>query len=426
MMNAAANEVLDYRRALEALRNGVPNRDAVRVMGCGQAEIEQRFHQSLEQNRECVDKDRQVPGMLVTGGFGAGKSHLLQYLAHLALSENFVCSRVVISKETPLSDPAKLFKAAIESAEVPGVGGMAVQEIALKLRPEAPEYAALRMWCERHAGAISPMFIATLLLHERLGSDPEMVEKIVSFWSGERLAVTRIRRGLKQAGADSIYPVKNVPARELAIHRFAFFAQLVLGAGYRGWVLLLDEVELIGRYSLLQRAKSYAELARWMARVKGEHYPGLITVAAITDDFDAAVLDERDDWRSIRPKLEAKGREEYRVVAGRAETGMRLIKREKLALEPPDETHLAQAYHHLKRVHARAYGWQPPDIPMAELATTRRMRSHVRRWITQWDLRRLYPSDAVHTEETELRPSYAEDVEIGKPTPEQAPPDDSD
>lgn len=418
-MNSAASELLDYRRALEALRNGVPNRDAVRVMGCGQAEIEQRFRQCLELNAEHVDKDRQVPGMLVTGGFGAGKSHLLEYLAHLAVSENFVCSRVVISKETPLSDPAKVFKAAIESAEVPGIGGLAVQEIALRLKAESSQYSALRMWCERRAGAMSPLFIATLLLHERLGSDPELVEKIVGFWSGDPLAITRIRRGLKQAGADSIYPVKNVPARELAVHRFAFFAQLVMGAGYRGWALLLDEVELIGRYSLLQRAKSYAELARWMARVKGEQYPGLITVAAITDDFDAAVLDERDDWRSIRPKLEAKGREEYRVIAGRAETGMRLIKREKLALEAPDEAHLAQAYRHLKQVHAKAYGWEPPDIPMAELATTRRMRSHVRRWIAQWDLHRLYPSDIIRTEETELRPSYAEDVEMEKPAPKQ-------
>src|SRR5579885_1150544 len=307
-MNSAANQVHDYRRALEALRNGVPNRDAVRVMGCGQSEIEQHFRRNLEFNRECVDNDRQAPAILVTGGFGTGKSHLLQYLAHLALSENFVCSRVVISKETPLSDPAKLFKAASESAEVPGLGGLAVQEIALRLRPETPEYAALRTWCERRADAISPLFAATLLLHERLHSDPETVERIIGFWSGDRLAITRIRRGLKQAGAASIYAVKNVPVRELAVHRFAFFAQLVIGAGYRGWVLLLDEVELIGRYSLLQRAKSYAELARWMGRIKGEQYPGLITVAAITDDFDAAVLDERGDWRSIRPKLEAKER----------------------------------------------------------------------------------------------------------------------
>ena len=60
-MSANAVEVLQYRRALEALRNGVPNRDAVSVMGCAQAEIEQRFRQNLELTQESLEKDKQAP-----------------------------------------------------------------------------------------------------------------------------------------------------------------------------------------------------------------------------------------------------------------------------------------------------------------------------------------------------------------------------
>lgn len=418
-MSASEREILAYRRALEALRNGVPNRDAVKVMGCAQAEIEQRFGHNLELAHEHLEKDKQVPGMLVTGGFGSGKSHLLEYLQHLALSEGFVCSKVVISKETPLSDAAKVFDAAIESAQVPDVSGQAIQEIAARFKRDSAPYVEFRHWCERRAEAISPLFIATVLLHERLGGDPETVEKIVGFWSGERLGVARIRRGLKQVGLHALYPVRNLPARELALHRFAFIPRLILGAGYRGWVLLLDELELVGRYSLLQRAKSYAQLARLMGRLKNEQYPGLITVGAITDDFDAAVLDEKGDLVSIRPKLEARDRDDYRAIAARAEAGMRIIRREAVALQPPDERHLHEAYSRLKRIHGEAYGWEPPDVAMAEIATTRRMRSHVRRWITQWDLHRLFPEAPLRTEETELRPTYVEDAAVEKPPPEE-------
>src|SRR5215469_13463834 len=162
-MSLPSSEILDYRRALEALRNGVPNRDAVKVMGCAQADIEQRFRNNLELNGEYLEKDRQVEGMLVTGDFGAGKSHVLEYLLDLASVENFVCSRVVISKETPLSDPAKLFKAAIESAQVPGLGGQAIQEIALRFNRASSDYAAFQHWCENNQEEISPLFIATLL-----------------------------------------------------------------------------------------------------------------------------------------------------------------------------------------------------------------------------------------------------------------------
>ena len=424
-MSAERNEVLDYRRALEALRSGVPNLDAVRVVGCAQAEIERRLRQNLELTDEHLEKDKQVRGMLVTGDFGAGKSHLLEYLQHLALEENFVCSRVVISKETPLSDPAKVFKAAIESTQVPGLSGQAIQEIAARLRRDSLDYAGLRRWCEHHASTDGSLFAATLLLHEQLGGDPEMVEKVVGFWSGEPLGVGPIRRGLKQAGADFPHRVRSVPARELALHRFMFIPQLFIAAGYRGWVLLLDEIELIGRYSLLQRAKSYGELARWLGWLRGEQYPGLLTVAAITDDFDAAVLDDKGDYSTLREKLEAKGREEYGIIATRAETGMRIIRRERIALEPPDQQHLRETYLHLKQVHARAYDWQPPDVPMAELATTRRMRSHVRRWITQWDLLRLFPDAVVRTEEVRLHPTYTEDLEVEKPPPEEPPPEDA-
>ena len=186
---------------------------------------------------EHLEKDRQVRGMLVTGDFGAGKSHLLEYLQHLALDANFVCSRVVISKETPLWDPAKVFKAAIESAQVPGLSGHAVQEIAARLPRDRGLYAGLRRWCERNATANGALFAATLLLHERLGGDPETVEKIIWFWSGEPLGVGPIRRGLKQAGADFPHRVRGVPIRELALQRFAFIPQLFRAAGYRGWLL---------------------------------------------------------------------------------------------------------------------------------------------------------------------------------------------
>src|SRR5262249_26123948 len=241
---------------------------------------------------------------------GSGKSHLLEYLQHRALSANFVCSRVVISKETPLYDPGKVYRAAVASAVVPGVSGQAIQEIALRLRRNTKEYADFYQWCNRDEN-INTLFSATLFLHERLNNDPELVEEITSFWAGERLPIARVRHGLKQLGAMSMYRLKNVPLRQLALERFAFTPELILSAGYRGWVILIDELELIGRYSLIQRGNSYAELARWMGRLEGEQYPGLTVVAAITDDFDAAVLKEKGDRDYAAPRLRSKGTDEF-------------------------------------------------------------------------------------------------------------------
>ncbi|MBZ5619842.1 MAG: DUF2791 family P-loop domain-containing protein [Acidobacteriia bacterium] len=414
------DRAFDYRRALEALRNGVPNRDAVRELGSNQREAESAFLEKLSSVESSARDGKQVPGLLIAGDFGTGKSHLLDYLEHLAVSKNFVSSRVVVSKETPLFDPAKIYRAAIDGAEVPGLNGEAIREMIQRLQPNTQRYAGFSEWANNPASGLSPIFAATILLHERLHNDPELVEQITNFWLGERLAIGRIKQGLKQIGASGNYSLKRVKIKELALQHFLFLARLILAAGYSGWVLLIDEVELVGRYSLLQRGRSYAELARWMGRVEGEMYPGLTAVAAITDDFGLAVLQEKSDRDIVGARFRGKETDEYLALAGRAETGMRLIEREALPLQPPDESTLAHTYQQLKEIHAKAYGWDPPeipDVPAAVTSMTRRMRSYVRRWVNEWDLKRLYPGAEVSAEEEQqITLTYDQDESLEHPS----------
>jgi len=409
---SAGHQTVDYRRALEALRNGVPNADAVRVLGSNQEKVEQHFLERLASMEEAVAGERQVRGLLLEGGFGTGKSHLLKYLQDKAVSEHFVCSHIVISKETPLFDPAKVYRAAIEAAVVPRLSGQAIQEIALGLRQDTSSYAELYKWANRDDSGVGRIFPATLLLHERLNNDPELVEEIRNFWSGDKLPIAHVRQGLRQIGQAATFHVRKVPARQLALQLFTFAARLMLGAGYKGWVLLIDEVELISRYSAALRAKSYAELARWMGLIEGQEYPGLMAVATILDDFEAVVLEQKGDRDNVGPRLRSKETDEYNILAAQAEVGMRIIEREAVLLTPPDDSVLDQTYRKLKDIHARAYSWEPPDVEFGIRAMDKAMRSYVRRWINEWDLKRLYPDAAVNTEEQELRPSYEEDLDL--------------
>src|SRR2546428_5788584 len=129
------------RRAIEALRSGVPSREAVAALGSAQSEIEDRFGAILASLRALSSGGHHPGGLLVGGGFGSGKSHLLEHLAHLAMSDGFVVSKVVVSKETPLYDPAKGFRAAVEAAIVPGRQGSAVPEVAAPLRTHQPPHS---------------------------------------------------------------------------------------------------------------------------------------------------------------------------------------------------------------------------------------------------------------------------------------------
>jgi len=405
---------LARRRAVEALRSGVPNADAVLALGSGQGDIEDRFTGLLEDIDDPRHGRHGRASMLLGAGFGEGKSHLLTHLGHLATSAGFVVSTVVISKETPLHDPAKVLRAAVESAVAPDGARDVVAEAAAALDPDSSGYAELLRWLRGPGRDMNERFDATLLLHHRLsgdapGADEEFLDTIVRFWSGDPLPVPDLRRQLKAVGEAKTFTFSPVKARDLARQRLRLLPRLLRAGGRTGWVVLLDEVELIGRYSLLQRGRSYAELARWLDGEPGnEGTEPLVVVAAMTDDFEAAVLSGKNDRDILPGRLRDRQTDEYAEMAALAEVGMEHIERDLLSLVPPDEAELDRAYRTLRRLHAGAYGWEPPDVEGLERLGATRMRQHVRAWINEWDLVRLDPGYRPTTDVVDVPGDYRE------------------
>lgn len=406
-MTVGEDPTVAARRAIEALRAGVPSRDAVAVTGSGQVAIEDRFA-SL---REAAAAGSPA-GLVLGGGFGAGKSHLLEHLAGLALQAGFTVSKVVISKETPLYDTTKVFAAAAESAVMADHPRPAIVEASTALDPDGRGYAELLRWATSASSGINERFAATLALFAQVRDrDAAFANTIVRFWSGDPIATPELRRRLKEIG-DARPSLPPVAKQELGWQRLRFAAKLLAAAGSAGWVIFFDEVELIGRYSLLQRAKSYAEIARW---VRGEHGgPGvpIAAVLAMTDDFEAAVITGRNDRELMPEKLHAKQTPEATALAAAAVQGMRIIDREMQPLTPPDDAELARAYALLKDLHGQVFGWLPPDVSGLERLGATRMRQYVRTWINEWDLLRLDPSHRPETEIVDISPDYREDPDL--------------
>ena len=391
----------------------MPSRDTVAMLGSGQPEVEDRFATLLDQLAAVAGGGAHPGGLLLGGGFGSGKSHVLEHLARMALQAGFVVSKVVVSKETPLHDPAKVLRAAMASAVVPGRQGWALAEVAAGLRSDSPAYAELYRWTHSPASGLNDRFAATLFLFERLRTgDEEFAELLVRFWGGDPIRVSDVRRRLKEVGEAATYPLPAVRERELARQRFRFAARLMRAAGHGGWVILFDEVELIGRYSLLQRARSYAELGRWMHGDLDDRGVPLAAVAAITDDFEAAVLSAKGDLDLVPAKLRSRQTPEFDLLAGQAEVGMRIIDREMVLLAPPQAVELDRTYQQLKALHGEAFGWDPPDVAGLERLAATRMRQYVRAWINEWDLVRLDPPYRPQTEVARLAVGYEEDRDL--------------
>ena len=406
----------NYKIALEALRNGVPNREAVRALGCNQPRATARFTEMLnaaEAGGECPDA---MKGMLVSGDFGTGKSHLLTSFQNQALARGFVCSKIVVSKETPLYDLGKAFVSAVENGQVQDRGGRLIEELALALNADSEEGAAFSKWANAAAdnGALHPMFPASLAVHQQL-KDPELNVKIESFWAGDRLGVRELRSGLREIGRLRDYTFRAPKVSDLPPHRLRFVLALIKAAGYKGWAVLIDEIELVGSYGILQRGRSYAEIARWMGRAAGESYPGLMVAGTVTDDFALAVISpdgQKKDRDYIRPKLESNPR--HSGIAALAETGIRILERENIPLDSPTDADVNDALQNLRKIYSAAYDWNAPPIADDDggAGFRRRMRYKIRAAINEWDLMRIYPDYKPDTLIDEFNPSYDENTDL--------------
>ena len=372
-------ERVPARLAIEALRAGVPNAEAIHRLGGPDSAIEDRFQASLDDIFEA-----QSSGFAVAGGFGAGKSHLLGYLREAALKRNFVVSTVSVSKETPLSSPGVTYAAAMRNATVFDVNDDAVTLALSKVERLEGAIQSMELWVSTPEAAMSPVFGALLHLLGR-SIDPELRHGIEAFLADGRQPLPSLRRALKDKSLRSLFNIGPVAPAELLRQRMRFMPQLFCAAGFAGWVVLLDEVELIGRYGPLQRALAYAELGQWLGLDAATRIPGMVAVCGITDDYADAVITAKQDADKLTERLRLRA---VPRLANLARLAMLAIQ-DAMKLSAPDDADLRRHEATIRACYTEAYGWAAPPAEIGVRQANRTMRHHIRGWITQWDMLRV-------------------------------------
>ena len=400
---------LPERIAIEALRAGVPNRTAIRLMGNEHTAVELAFEHALH----AAWGEAPRAGIGIAGGFGAGKSHLLGYLAEVARGQRAVVSRIAISKETPLAQPAAVFAAALRNAELPDSAEEPLGAALAALRQDPARLQELEQEVGAPGSGFAPLFAAALFLLRRTSTPPDLARSLERMLVGGPVPLSVLRRALAEAGARGSFALARIDPRELLAKRIAFLPLLFRAAGYGPWCLLLDEVELIGRYTPLQRALSYAELAAWLGLPGTRRVRGIVSVFAVTDDFVASVSNPKQDGERLPERLRLKGRETEAMTAPAGIAAIEQAVREH-RLAPPEARDLVLCHDKLARLYTEAYGWPAPDLPPPARTGSGSMRQYIKGWITQWDMLRVLGQDGGLVAET-LRINYDEDPDLDAP-----------
>ena len=374
------------RWAIEALRNGVPNRHAVAHLGTFQQAIEDRFRQEALETAVAPGSR----GFLIRGDFGVGKSHLLYALQVLASELGFATSTLSVSKETPLNSFPRIARTVLRQLRLPDMEGTGLPAAATRAKFQSEDWLDLQTWADNLEFG-EGWWGATLALYTKLAAQQELSDQIVRFWGGDNNLTARVLRdALSSNGLAGLYQVgRRAATGELDYQRLAFASRLVQGLGFKGLVVFVDEIELIAQFARLQRLRAYQHLADLLGRTDRPELAeaALLVVGAVTSDFDEAVLRGKQDLEEVPRIADSKYGPE---VAEACTAGMEAI-REAVPVAPPSEAAVAHVRDAVTGMYRRAYpGWSPPPGEKTTLWASTRMRELIRRWITAWDLQRYY------------------------------------
>jgi len=363
------------RGVVEALRSGVPSREAASTMGSAQQPILDRFKQALAQRSAGEAADPVV----FEGSFGEGKSHLLNILSFLAQEQGWAASYIVIGAGTPFGKPGVVLRELTTQATVRGHNGRALRELGHLFRPGESD-----LWRECVAWAaqadVEDRFRALLRLYEGYRDDAEFCVRLLEDIQGAPLLKTEIRKRLRELGEGAGFDMGGSQrADQLAHPRALVFARLLRAMGCEGLVVLVDEVERLGTFSRRQRCAAYGEIAWWWdAAQRADSY--ILPVFAYHTGFGESVLEKDLAPYGPTPVL---GQSVEAWVRG-----ARLLRSNSYRLDSLTDQQYGEIYYRIRDVYQRAYGATVGNPPSRREQT---IRQAIRYWITWWDLGRYYP-----------------------------------
>ena len=331
-------------RVIEALRSGVPSRAAGEYFSEARPAMMQKIQSRLEQVHETGHSD----GMIFTGRYGEGKTHLLGTVFGMAFAHNMVVSYVSLGKETPVDKPYLLFPKLIANTYLPGAAQPGFRQKLEDLTQGSSISGELLAYAAKELETDKLYF----LLKAFLGTQEE--EERYAFLAdleGDFTTGQVIKRSYRRITGTAAKFNQNFSKTKHGFDYFYFTSHLFKTLGYGGWVLLFDEAELLGGMGKKTRAKSYVQLQRFLK--PSPKLEGVFSLFAFSSSYAEDVIDAKKEFENAEAVF---GEDRESLTAAKSVLNGILNAPE---LMPLTREETLQVLLSIQDFHGRAYGWKP-------------------------------------------------------------------
>ena len=334
----------EARRIIEALRSGVPSRAASKYFSSARPQIMEKISNSLDDVRlNCISG-----GMTVSGNYGEGKTHLLNTVFNMAHDNNMVVSLVSICKETPFDKLYLVYQKLINNTYLPDRLQPGFKNVFENLTPNSPYVSEMQEYALSKTETNKLYYLLKSYLNTE---DYDEKFMLLADIEGDYVTANVLRKIFKRIFDEKVNFSVAFSKTKHIMDYFEFMSHLFLLLGYKGWVMLFDEAELIGKLGKKARLKAYNNMSRFLFPRGG--LESVFSIFAFNSSFTEEVVEGKHEFANLEELLiDAESRKSIKKALNT------IIGAEFLL--PLTQNEILAVLGKVQEFHSRAYSWSPP------------------------------------------------------------------
>ena len=342
----------EARHVIEALRSGIPSR----AVGQYFSEARPKVMKEISDRLDKVCEQGKSNGMIISGKYGEGKTHLLNTVFNLAHSNNMVVSYLSLSKETPLDKLYLVYQKLIQNTYLPKRQQPGFMHELEKVSANSPVANEMLLYAAKQLETDKLYYLFRSYLNTEDSDEKFLLQADLE---GDFIANVPLKKIYKRIFGQPVKYNTNFTKTKHCGDYFAFMSHLFLQMGYHGWVILIDETELMGRLGKKARLNAYRNIAHFL--LPAERLEAVFSIFALSASYVEDVIEAKHEYENLAMV--------YPEEQEPAKTVMDLLVKAPQLL-PLTKDEIQEILRKIQDFHGRAYEWTPNlSVDSLEAAT---------------------------------------------------------
>ena len=341
----------EARHIIEALRSGVPSRAVGQYFSEARPKIMKEISDRLDQ----VCEKGKSNGMVICGKYGEGKTHLLNTVFNLAHSNNMVVSYLSLSKETPMDKLYLVYQKLIQNTYLPQREQPGFLSELDKISAKSPTANEMLLYAAKQLETDKLYYLFRSYLNTEDADEKFLLQADLE---GDFVANASLKKIYRRIFNQSVKYNVNFTKTKHCRDYISFMSHLFTQMGYKGWAILMDETELMGRLGRKARLNAYRNMAGFLLP---DRCPEMtFSIFALSASYVEDVIEGKHEYMNLE--------EVYPEEQEPARTVLDILTKAPQLL-PLTREEINEVLCKIQDFHGKAYGWTP-NLSAASLAAS--------------------------------------------------------